>query len=140
MWNKDVMYKSWFTVLIYQILLQVMDAYLSLIVQREIEKGNKITMYSSQTMTQIVSGTFSVNNCRRKVGINENFMKFIHLFWNIIFHIGNYRNQLYGYQTSAFNSWNSMDIQQYLELFVKTDIGHLWYIILIYSFKYKNIF
>lgn len=74
------MYKSWFTVLIYQILLQVMDAYLSLIVQREIEKGNKITMYSSQTMTQIVSGTFSVNNCRRKVGINENFMKFIHLF------------------------------------------------------------
>lgn len=49
-----------------------MDAYLSLIVQREIEKGNKITMYSSQTMTQIVSGTFSVNNCRRKVGINEN--------------------------------------------------------------------
>lgn len=57
-----------------------MDAYLSLIVQREIEKGNKITMYSSQTMTQIVSGTFSVNNCRRKVGINENFIKFIHLF------------------------------------------------------------
>lgn len=50
-----------------------MDAYLSLIVQREIEKGNKITMYSSQTMTQIVNGTFSVNNCHRKVVINENF-------------------------------------------------------------------
>lgn len=52
---------------------QVMDAYLSLIVQREIEKGNKITIYSSQTMAQIVSRTFSVINCRRKVVINENF-------------------------------------------------------------------
>ena len=49
------------------VLLQVVDAYLAFIVQAEIEKGNNITMYPSQTMTSIMSGNFSVQNSRKKV-------------------------------------------------------------------------
>ena len=51
------------------VLLQVVDAYLAFIVQAEIEKGNNITMYPSQTtgMTSIMSGNFSVQNSRKTV-------------------------------------------------------------------------
>ena len=38
------------------VLLQVVGAYLAFIVQAEIEKGNNINMYPSQTMTSIMSG------------------------------------------------------------------------------------
>lgn len=46
---------------------QVIDAYIAFIVQAEIEKGNHITMYPSQTMTGIMSGTYSVEKCRKKL-------------------------------------------------------------------------
>lgn len=51
--------------------LQVIDAYIAFIVQAEIEKGNHIhvTMYPSQTMTGIMSGTYSVEKCRKKVAL-----------------------------------------------------------------------
>ncbi|XP_055997908.1 uncharacterized protein LOC130047289 [Ostrea edulis] len=50
---------------------QVMDPYIAFIVQAEIEKGKQITMYPSQTMTAIMSGTFSVENCRKKLKVFE---------------------------------------------------------------------
>ncbi|XP_056008435.1 uncharacterized protein LOC125666366 [Ostrea edulis] len=50
---------------------QVMDAYIAFIVQAEIEKGKQITMYPSQTMTAIMSGTFSVEICRKKLKVFE---------------------------------------------------------------------
>ena len=52
-------------------LFQVVDAYLAFIVQAEIEKGNNITMYPSQTMTSIMSGNFSIQNRRKKVWNNK---------------------------------------------------------------------
>ena len=52
------------------VLLVVVDAYLAFIVQAEIEKGNYITMYPSQTMTSILSGNCSVQYNRKKVWSN----------------------------------------------------------------------
>lgn len=50
-------------------ILQVIDAYLAAIVQKEIEKGNRVALYSSQTMTKIMEGNFSVTKSRKKVCI-----------------------------------------------------------------------
>ncbi|XP_062598699.1 uncharacterized protein LOC134260132 [Saccostrea cucullata] len=50
---------------------QVIDAYLAAIVQKEIEKGNKVALYPSQTMTQIMDGNFSVGKSRRKLKLYE---------------------------------------------------------------------
>lgn len=47
--------------------LQVVDAYLANIVQRELEKGKSVSLYPSQTMKRLVEGTFSVDKCRQKV-------------------------------------------------------------------------
>lgn len=47
--------------------LQVVDAYLANIVQRELEKGKSVSLYPSQTMNSLVEGTFSVDKCRQKV-------------------------------------------------------------------------
>lgn len=45
---------------------QVVDAYIAYLVQAEIEKGNKIMMYPSQTMTAIVDGSFTIK-CYKKM-------------------------------------------------------------------------
>ncbi|XP_062591433.1 uncharacterized protein LOC134252909 [Saccostrea cucullata] len=50
---------------------QVMDAYLAYIVHREIEKGNLVALYPSQTMRSIVEGKFSVQKCRQKLKLWE---------------------------------------------------------------------
>lgn len=57
--------------MLHNLFLQVMDAYIAFIVQAEIEKGKQITMYPSQTMTAIMSGTFSVEICRKKVALQN---------------------------------------------------------------------
>ncbi|XP_062614806.1 uncharacterized protein LOC134276581 isoform X2 [Saccostrea cucullata] len=50
---------------------QVVDAYLAFLVQAEIEKGKKITMYASQTMTAIVDGSFTFKGCKKKLKLFE---------------------------------------------------------------------
>lgn len=50
-------------------IIYLIDAYIAFILQAEIEKGNHITMYPSQTMTGIMSGTYSVEKCRKKVAL-----------------------------------------------------------------------
>uniref|UniRef100_A0A8W8NY15 Uncharacterized protein n=1 Tax=Magallana gigas TaxID=29159 RepID=A0A8W8NY15_MAGGI len=50
---------------------KVVDAYLAYLVQAEIEKGNKITIYPSQTMTAIVDGSFTIKGCKKKLKLFE---------------------------------------------------------------------